>query len=68
MNKCMQAHKKLFEKRGGGGGGADFAPGSYAVIFFLLKILGKFFRHGVGLPSYMTNLYNKQAKNEEKNK
>ena len=36
----------------GGGGGGD-SPSS--------KCLGQFFRHGVGVSSYTTNLYNQQA-------
>ena len=31
------------------------------LFFPFLKILGQFSRHGVGVPSYITNLYNKQA-------
>ena len=41
--------------RGGGGGGVP-------ILFFLLtKRFDQFYRHGVGVSSYMTNISDKQA-------
>ena len=35
-------------------------------FFPFLTILGQFSRHGVGVSSYITNLYNKQANNKKR--
>ena len=58
-SKVAQVLKKLMSTGEGG---------TPTLFFPSLKILGQVSRHGVGISSYITNLYNKQASNNKKEK
>ena len=47
------------------GGGGGWLPTLF-FPFYWKQIGGQFSRHGVGVSSYITNIYNKQAKNNKK--
>ena len=64
---CLKEHERWLnmkkawdnlhkEVSGGGGGGGDSNT-----FYSFLQILGQFSSHGVGVSSYITNIYNKQA-------